>query len=229
MVWGCDFLHRSLFLAIAVTTAGFPSAPAVSAQIRLLPTPALAEGPFYPKPLPTDRDNDLIPAGKRFSPEAGEIAHLSGRILWQTGEPVAGATIEIWQCDAHGVYPHSDAPDNETARPAERFQGFGTFTTGASGEYRFRTLKPVVDTHRSAPHIHYKVKVDGCDVLTSRMFIRGEPLNRRDATYNTLRGLLDRELVLGDFQRHPEVNSEWTGRFDIVLGDLNSSPNQQNP
>jgi len=39
----------------------------------------------------------------------------------------------------------------------KNFQGFGRFTTGSTGEYYFRTIKPLAYPGR-APHIHVKVK-----------------------------------------------------------------------
>ena len=39
----------------------------------------------------------------------------------------------------------------------KNFQGFARFTTGSTGEYYFRTIKPLAYPGR-APHIHVKVK-----------------------------------------------------------------------
>src|SRR5262245_57763156 len=66
-------------------------------------TPAQTEGPFYPDHLPLDKDNDLIIVGKGTTPAAGEVTHLTGRIVDVHGQPIKDATIEIWQADNHGV------------------------------------------------------------------------------------------------------------------------------
>nr|WP_222440807.1 hypothetical protein [Siccirubricoccus deserti] len=34
----------------------------------------------------------------------GVVAHLRGRVLDARGEPLPGAVVEIWQCDAFGRY-----------------------------------------------------------------------------------------------------------------------------
>src|SRR4051812_18802044 len=70
-------------------------------------------------------------------------------------EPVSGATVEIWQCDAHGRYLH---PADTGKRPRDSaFQGYGRITSGADGAYRFRTIRPVAYPGRT-PHIHFAVR-----------------------------------------------------------------------
>ena len=108
---------------------------------ELIRTPKQTEGPFYPDRLPLDTDNDLIIVNDGITPAVGEITHLSGRILDMKGQPIRNALVEIWQVDSKGVYLHkgSDRHDDRD----KNFQGFGRFMTGSTGEYYFRTLKPV--------------------------------------------------------------------------------------
>src|SRR3954453_8684167 len=127
--------------------------PGVFAE-QLARTPPLTEGPFYPDKLPLDRDNDLIIVGDSTTPAVGEVTHLTGRVLDAGGAPGNDALVEIWQCDANGVYlAEGDRPNRDG-----HFQGYGRFTTGSTGEYRFRTIKPVPYSGRPAPHIHYKIR-----------------------------------------------------------------------
>src|SRR5215470_11563259 len=107
---------------------------------ELMRTPAQTEGPFYPDHLPLDTDNDLLIVNDSISQAAGEVTHLSGRILDARGEPIRNAVVEIWQCDHNGVYLHT--ADKHAQREAN-FQGFGRFVTGSTGEYYFRTIKPI--------------------------------------------------------------------------------------
>src|SRR5947208_154328 len=81
-------------------------APGVLAE-HLDRTPPLTEGPFYPDKLPLDTDNDLIILSNSLTPATGQITHLTGRILDTAGDPIRDAQIEIWQCDANGVYLNS--------------------------------------------------------------------------------------------------------------------------
>lgn len=107
---------------------------------QLLPTPPVIEGPFYPDQLPLDTDDDLIILSDSLTPAVGEITHLTGRILDSSGSPVRNATIEIWQGDAREVYHHTADLSSPRNQPDTNFQGFGRFTTGSTGEYRFRTM-----------------------------------------------------------------------------------------
>jgi protocatechuate 3,4-dioxygenase beta subunit len=132
------------------------------------------------------------------------------------GSPVRNALVEIWQVDSKGVYINTHCP-NQDKRDAN-FQGFGRFLTGSSGEYYFRTIKPVAYPGRT-PHIHFKVHRRGREVLTTQCYIRGEPHNDRDRVLRGIRDRRARELVLVDFtalagSRVGELNAH----FDIVLG-----------
>ena len=100
----------------------------------------------------------------------------------------------------------------------KNFQGYGTFTTASTGEYRFRTIKPVPYSGRTA-HIHLRVNRGGREVLTTQVFINGFPQNNSDMVLGGIRDLVDRELVLVDFK--PVKGSkigELSARFDIVVG-----------
>ncbi|HWB01343.1 MAG TPA: protocatechuate 3,4-dioxygenase [Pirellulales bacterium] len=185
----------------------------------LIATPRLTEGPFYPDRLPLDRDNDLIIVGDSTTPAVGEITHLSGRVLDSKGDPLRDLTVEIWQCDSNGVYLHSLDRLVRESRRDRNFQGFGRFVTGSTGEYRFRTIKPVMYVGRSAPHIHVKVKRGDQELLTTQLFIRGNPGNERDRIFLDTGDAATRELVLVDFK--PIAGSkigELSANFDIVLG-----------
>jgi protocatechuate 3,4-dioxygenase beta subunit len=99
------------------------------------------------------------------------------------------------------------------------FQGFGRFTTGSSGEYRFRTIKPVAYPGRPAPHIHFKIKKGDRELLTTQLFIRGYPGNARDGVYGGVGDLIDRELVQTDFKPIEKSKiGELAASFEIVLG-----------
>src|SRR5688500_16247559 len=89
-------------------TAALVFAPALlHAQSRppLRPTPSQTEGPFYPVQMPADTDPDLLRNGPlRYA--RGQPAWVEGTVTDVDGKPVAGATVEIWQCDEAGHYHH---------------------------------------------------------------------------------------------------------------------------
>jgi len=190
-------------------------APGAFAE-QLEATPRLTEGPFYPyNKLPLDRDNDLILVGDSLTPAVGEVTHLGGRLLDNSGSPIKDAVIEIWQCDAKGVY----LAQGDTSRRDRNFQGYGKFTTGSTGEYRFRTIKPVEYSGRPAPHIHFKLSKGNRELITTQCFIAGYPGNARDGIFNDLRDPIERELVSVDFKPVEDSKAkELTATFDIVLG-----------
>ena len=143
-------------------------------------TPTQTEGPFYPVQLPADADADLLRNGKlRYA--RGEPAWVDGVVSDLQGKPLAGAQVEIWQCDEAGHYHHPG--DGSRADPA--FQGFGRVTVGSDGRYRFRTIKPVAYSGRT-PHIHVKVKLDRRELLTTQLYVEGDPGNERDFLWRNL-------------------------------------------
>ncbi len=183
---------------------------------ELTRTPSQTEGPFYPDKLPLDTDNDLLVINDAITPGVGEVTHLTGRVLDAKGNPLRNAVVEIWQCDAKGAYVHSGSDNGE--RRDGNFQGFGRFTTGSTGEYYFRTIKPVAYPGRT-PHIHVKVKHKGQEKLTTQCYVRGEPRNDRDGVIRGIRDAKARESVLVDFK--PVQGSrigELAAKFDMVLG-----------
>jgi protocatechuate 3,4-dioxygenase, beta subunit len=189
--------------------------PGVFAE-ELLRTPAQTEGPFYPDKLPLDTDNDLLVINDNLTPAVGTITYLSGKILDAKGNPLKNAAVEIWQCDNNGAYPHSRTANVENKD--KNFQGFGRFVTGSSGEYVFRTIKPVPYPGRT-PHVHFKIKLKGKEALTTQCYIKGHPGNERDGIWRGIRDEKLRDLVTIDFTPIAESKiGELAAKFDIVLG-----------
>jgi protocatechuate 3,4-dioxygenase beta subunit len=214
IVHGSQWTRRG-FLAGLGATALALSAPGAFAD-ELVRTPRQTEGPFYPDKLPLDTDNDLIIVNNSLTRAVGKITHLSGRILDARGNPVNNALVEIWQVDNKGVYIHTD--DSTGKERDTNFQGFGRFLTGSKGEYYFRTIKPVPYGPRT-PHIHFKVKKNNKELLTTQCYIKGEPMNKKDGIFRALRDPKARDAVLVDFV--PVKGSkvgELAAKFDIVLG-----------
>ena len=201
--------RRSILLA-GVTTSLWT--PGVMAEVL---TASMTEGPFYPDQLPLDTDNDLIIVNDQTTPAVGEITYLSGRVMNAAGKPIAGAHVEIWQCDAGGIYMHSR--DRRHADRDSNFQSYGRFITPRDGRYLFRTIRPVRYAGRT-PHIHIAVSKNGHRVLTTQLLIRGEPLNDQDFLYRQLTAD-QRPTVLADFRPGGDAGaSQWDVDFNLVLG-----------
>jgi protocatechuate 3,4-dioxygenase beta subunit len=170
-------------------------------------TPAQTEGPFYPVTLPADSDYDLLVQGERRYTQ-GEPVSVEGVVTDVDGRPVRGAVVEIWQCDQQGRYHHPG--DGGRADPA--FQGFGRVGVGAGGEYRFRTIRPVAYSGRT-PHIHVKVKLARRELLTTQLYVEGDPYNERDFLWRRL-DAAERAALTVPFQ--PGADG-LRARFSIVV------------
>ncbi|HUD47994.1 MAG TPA: protocatechuate 3,4-dioxygenase [Candidatus Baltobacteraceae bacterium] len=202
---------RQLGLGAALFTV-----PGAFAEELSRPTAFVEEGPFYPPRLPLDTDNDLIIVNDSITPAVGEITHLGGRLLDSRGDPIRNGTIEIWSTDHNGIYL---ADQGDRSRYDSHFQGFGRFLTSSTGEYYFRTLKPVQYPGRRAPHVHFKVKMKGRPEWTTQLFIKGNPGNTEDGIYNRIGDQAALDSVTVDFTPVKDSRiGELAARFDIVMG-----------
>ncbi len=179
-------------------------------------TPKQTEGPFYPINLPLDTDNDLIRLNDSLTPALGEVTHLSGKVTDAKGEPIRNALVEIWQVDHNGVYLHKDSGNAE--KRDSNFQGFGRFMTGSTGEYYFRTIKPVRYPGRT-PHIHFAIKMKGREKWTTQCYIKGEQGNMEDGVIKGIKDPAQLAAVIVDFAPLPGTKTgELAAKFDIVMG-----------
>ncbi len=123
----------------------------------------------------------------------GELVLVTGRVLDTDGNPIAGATLDIWQTAANGLYSSQD--------PEQDIYSFhALFTTGDDGCYSFTTVKPVSYTvptdgpvgellkatgrHPWRPsHLHYIIKADGFRSLVTEVFPDDDPYLDQDTVF----------------------------------------------
>jgi len=205
-------LVRGGIAAASAALLWTPARPGRSATL-LAPTPRQPTGPFYPVSLPLEHDNDLVRvAGQSIAP--GDIVHVEGTVRTTAGEAVAGARVEIWQCDAGGHYHHPGDRGGTAADP--RFQGYGATDTAGTGAYSFRTLHPVPYTGRT-PHIHVMVNAPGIRRLVTQLYVAGAPGNERDGLFSRL-DATEQARLLVSFERADDIEpAARRGRFDIVV------------
>jgi|1186.fasta_scaffold725031_1 protocatechuate 3,4-dioxygenase beta subunit len=213
-------LSRRTLLTTAGTSAlVLPAWPTRAGELAA--TPSQTEGPFYPPELPRDTDADLVRVTGADAQALGVVTHVTGRVLDARGWPLPGHLVEIWQCDAHGRYlaEHGSSWGDwfrTREAPDPGFQGYGRTLTDAGGGYRFRTIRPVTYPGRT-PHIHFKVRRDGRELLTTQMYVAGEPGNERDGIYGEL-APDERERVTVILRGAPEIEGgALAGTFEIVL------------
>ncbi len=131
-------------------------------------TRAQTQGPYYTPNTPKR-------ANLRESGTAGQALLIAGRILTTDCRPVAGAVIDVWSCDADGIY------DNKG------FTLRGHQFTDAQGRFRVETIKPAPYTDfgiSRTPHIHVKLQGPGTAQLTTQLYFPGEAGNADDSIYD---------------------------------------------
>src|SRR5262245_51054555 len=209
--------ERRLFLATGALglASSFYTVKGAFAE-ELTKTPDQTKGPFYPTKLPLDTDNDLILINDEITPAVGEITHVTGKVLDNKGNPIKNAVVEIWQVDSKAAYLHPRS-DNYKNRDTN-FQGFGRFVTSSTGEYYFRTIKPVAYPGRT-PHIHFLVKKGGKELLATQLYIKGEKRNEKDGIWKSIRNAKARDNVTVEFAKvKGSKTGELAAKFDSVLG-----------
>ena len=132
--------------------------------------PEVIEGPYYV-------DEDLNRSDIRSDPSTGAVKDgalltLTFNVSQVSGSgctPLEGAKVEIWHCDAAGVY--SDVSDPGFNTKGQKFlRGFQT--TGANGQATFVTIYPGWYSGRTV-HIHFKIHHNTSEqskVFTSQLF-----------------------------------------------------------
>jgi protocatechuate 3,4-dioxygenase beta subunit len=144
-----------------------------SGAVSCVLTPELTEGPFYVAGEMLRRN---VITGKKGMPLLLKLSVLDVTNC----RPIQNATVEIWHCDAKGVYSGAVAnnPGTNFLRGAQR--------TNAHGVATFQTIYPGWYPGR-AVHIHVKVHVGGDVVHTGQLFFPAAVTNAvyRTAPYRT--------------------------------------------
>ncbi len=165
-------------------------------------------GPFYVPGAPE------MPYGgdvRRRHLDEAKPCLVTGKVTSADGQPLAGATLDIWQTAANALYDVQDAD-------APEWNLRGKFTTNAQGEYAIVTEQPVsyavptdgpvgsmldaAGRHAFRPaHLHFVVSADGYEPLTTHIFVDGDKYLDSDAVFATKANLVghfepcrDREL-----------------------------------
>jgi protocatechuate 3,4-dioxygenase beta subunit len=206
--------RRRLLQSLLLTTGGLITSSLYAEALTL--TPRCTEGPYYPDHLPLEQDNDLIQIEDGKHNAHGIITNFGGRLLNADGRPVGDAVIELWQADDNGCYIHSRGTQRGKERD-DAFQGYGKITTNAKGEYRFRTIKPGLYTGRTR-HYHVSVRQGNKRLLTTQLFLAGEPGNDRDMVLNGIRDAEQKLSVIREFKPVAKSGKELVATWDIVLG-----------
>jgi protocatechuate 3,4-dioxygenase alpha subunit len=119
-----------------------------------------------------DLGRSLVGAGAK-----GEPIIIKGHVIDGGGAVLKDALVEIWQADSAGLY---NSPEEKRGEADPAFTGWGRQPTdGATGLYRFQTIKPgrvpFVDGRPMAPHVTFWIVARGINLgLHTRMYFADE-------------------------------------------------------
>ncbi len=185
-------------------------------------------GPFHVADVPE------MPMGTNICLDAkGEDMVISGRILDTEGKPIDGAVIDVWQANDEGFY------DVQQKGIQPDFNLRGVFRTGADGRYWFRAVKPkyypipddgpvgqllgALGRHPYRPaHLHYIIKAEGFETLTTHIFDPDDPYINSDAVFGVKESLLAEFKRVDDPARAKELafaGPFWDVEYDFVLAE----------
>lgn len=150
--------------------------------------PEVTEGPYYFDP---DMERVDITEGRPGIPTRIRLQVVDATCL-----ALEGARVDIWHCDATGVYSgySGQGDDGSTDTTGETFMR-GTQFTNANGIAEFETVYPSWYRGRTT-HVHFKVFLDETNILTGQTFfpdalseyiyLNVAPYNDRAGTRDTL-------------------------------------------
>ena len=188
-------------------------------------TPHTVLGPFY-----VDDSPHLEPGGNMAEGIAGEPCFITGQVRNLKGEPIAGATLDMWQADEAGIYEVQLA---EQAGPYLR----GIYHSGSDGRYVVKTIAPLgyaipmdgpvgelvlktdISYFRPA-HIHFIMSAPGYQKIITHLFKRGTEYLENDVVYGV------KQELIADFKKNPAGTAPtgervdtpfWTIEYDFVL------------
>ncbi|MEM8571028.1 MAG: intradiol ring-cleavage dioxygenase [Pseudomonadota bacterium] len=151
----------------------------------------------------------------------GETCLYEGRVVDGDGNPIEGATVDVWSDNADGFYDVQQ-PDIQP-----RFNNRGRFITGADGAYRFVGIKPVsypipddgpvgkmlaaLGRHPNRPaHLHFLVTAPGYQKIVTHIFDGDDEWLSSDAVFGV------KQSLIAPFER-ADGETQWRAPFDFVM------------
>jgi protocatechuate 3,4-dioxygenase beta subunit len=180
------------------------------------PTSANLLGPFWRAGSPVMRNGDSLVR----SPTPGPPLYFTGTVVDTSGNPVAGAEVDVWHCAPNGLYENQDPAQAE-------YNLRGKFYTDETGGISFRSIKPsgypiplggptgdlltALKRHPFRPaHIHALVYKPGYKTITSQIYSHDDPMLDTDSQFGVT-GPLIASYVRHDDEPAPDsdVNEPW--------------------
>jgi protocatechuate 3,4-dioxygenase beta subunit len=170
----------ALVVACAPAAVSSPStsAPvsAATAAASVLPScvvrPALTEGPYFVDEKLNRSDIRSDPTTNAVKPGTGlALAFVVSKVSGSACTALANATVDVWHCDALGVYSDATDPNFGSTKGTKFLRGYQM--TDAGGSAKFTTIWPGWYQGR-AVHIHFKIRTTAANGqvadFTSQLF-----------------------------------------------------------
>jgi protocatechuate 3,4-dioxygenase beta subunit len=170
-------------------------------------TPPVPEGPFY-------KDEQLNRVDITEHKTGIPITYVF-MVEDEDCKPVESAIVDIWQCDADGVYS-----DYKVEKTLNETWLRGYQKTGADGKCTFRSIFPGWYNGRIT-HLHGKVHLDGKTLLTTNFFFPKEIENNVYASPLYPKGP-NPTPVLEDYELRVDKD---TKRHDTLVMDVSKDNN----
>lgn len=161
------FVNNTALLAIAISTSGFVRFDG-HGYVGDCETTTDILGPFY-------RPNSPLRNSLSIKGEKGDSIELIGKINHNDcTTPYPKAKIELWHCDARGVYDNT----------SQDYRYRGTTYSDSNGNYNFNTILPVPydvggGTIRPA-HFHMMISATGYQPLVTQLYFIGDDYLDKD-------------------------------------------------
>jgi protocatechuate 3,4-dioxygenase beta subunit len=151
---------------VASTTAGATVLP--SCVVR----PALTEGPYFVDEKLNRSDIRSDPTTTAVKPGTLlALTFLTSKVSGSACTALANATVDVWHCDALGVYSDASDPNFGSTKGTKFLRGYQI--TDANGSAKFTTIWPGWYQGR-AVHIHFKIRTTAANgqvaEFTSQLF-----------------------------------------------------------
>ncbi len=155
--------------ASAVAPTIVTAAPATGAAAVVLPScvvrPALTEGPYFVDEKLDRSDIRSEPSTNAVKPGVPlALTFFVSRVSGASCDALAGATVDVWHCDAAGVYSDATDPGFGSTKGTKFLRGYQR--TDANGKAAFTTVWPGWYQGR-AVHIHFKIRTAASGGRTS--------------------------------------------------------------
>lgn len=140
------------------SSTGGSTSSLASTNAQCVVTPEVTEGPYFVDEMLNRSDIRTDPSDGTRKP--GTPLRLKIGVYQSSGgscAPVVGAVVDIWQCDAAGVYSDVVDPNAGSTRGKKFLRGYQL--TNSLGEVEFLTIYPGWYPGRTV-HIHFKVRTD---------------------------------------------------------------------